>query len=302
MQNQIVGFLDKLAQAHKMIQDAALELRAQIAGEPSQALALDEKPQTLLELLMSDKWPKSVEPEAICPADSEQDKIDRGVGLVKIHIGDDEIAGKKFLDFGCGEGHCVLAAQDAQFSVGYDTKSHANWTTFKKDNNAFTTNFQEVVDKGPYDTILAYDVIDHLSVGTPVEALTQLRSVLADNGKILLHCHPFCSRHATHVYHDFNKAFAHLVFTPEELKSVKPNLSPCEETSNAGVVYPVKTYEGWIKEAGLKIASQSQTPEPVEAFFKTPEIAARIMKHFPNSERFPEFQLGICFIDFVLKK
>jgi hypothetical protein len=46
--------------------------------------------------------------------------------------------------------------------------------------------------------------------------LNKARRLLADKGRIYVRCHPFTSRHATHLYQQCNKAFLHLLTTEEE--------------------------------------------------------------------------------------
>jgi hypothetical protein len=66
------------------------------------------RPDTeLLEpLLKSDQWPQAVNEYLICDLNSEDDKDARAQGIIAAMI-DPDLTGKKFLDFGCGEGHVV---------------------------------------------------------------------------------------------------------------------------------------------------------------------------------------------------
>ena len=214
---------------------------------------------------------------------------------------DENLKGLKFLDYGCGEGHCAHLSADYEttLSVGYDRSTHENWNNFASKPNLKITNiFQEVQDNGPYDVIILFDVIDHLEGESPTQVLSKLKSILSPTGKIYMRCHPFTSRHATHLYHDINKAYVHLVFTPEELKSLVPN-SKFEE-KNLGVTYPIRTYDNYIGEAGLKIVNRRDVKETPEEFFKIPKIAERIKKN-TNMSEFPEFQMSLQFLDYKLE-
>ena len=72
----------------------------------------------VINLLKSDEWPEAV-PEFLICEDTEEDKSDRAEGILDF-MGLD-LDGKKFLDFGCGEGHVAMkAAESAKVSVGYD--------------------------------------------------------------------------------------------------------------------------------------------------------------------------------------
>lgn len=250
--------------------------------------------------LESDRWPAAVNPNFVCDPNSKLDKIERGRGIIESTI-DEDLKGKKLLDIGCGEGHVVLHAIEKQCSiaVGYDIKDH-NWDQMPKtDAILFTTDFEAVKASAPYDVIILFDVIDHIKGIEPIELLKKAKEVLADNGKIYVRFHPFTSRHATHLYHDLNKAYVHLVFTEEELKTLIPESKYAEPS--LGVIYPINTYTHFITEAGLKIVSKRETKETVEPFFKIPKIAKRIMER-TKSNKFPEFQLGLQFIDMILSK
>lgn len=257
--------------------------------------------EQLKEALESDKWPEAVNPNLICDPNSQQDKTERGRGIIELMI-EEDLKGLKFLDAGCGEGQCAFLSTEygTQVSVGFDIKEHDSWKGFeKKDNFHLTTDFEEVKNHGPYDVITVFDVIDHIKGMDPVVFLQACKSILADNGKVYMRCHPFVSRHATHLYHELNKAYVHLVFSPEELKQLVPDSKHAEEST--GVTRPLRTYSEYIEKAGLKIINRRDITEKVEPFFKIPKIAERIMKRTEFSS-FPEFQLSIQFIDFVLGK
>lgn len=288
------------------IQSLLKELQ-QIVDQPQAVLtALAEDLsgfESLRKALQSDRWPEAVNPMLICDPNSEKDKVERGRGIVELMI-EEDLNGLKFLDFGCGEGHCVnmSSEQNTIISVGYDIKQYESWERLKenKENLLFTTNIDEVASKGPYDVIILFDVIDHLaSEEKPITVLSKARSLLSDKGKVYMRCHPFTSRHATHLYHTLNKAYVHLVFNPGELKEIIPDC-PYVEPS-IGVTTPIKTYQDFIEKAGLKIDSRRDITEKVEPFFKIPVIAERIMRN-TKSNQFPEFQMSVQFIDYVLKK
>lgn len=276
------------------------EVKVQSA-EPTPVVEDYDGFEQLKKALESDKWPEAVNPNLICDPNSQQDKVERGRGIIELMI-EEDLKELKFLDAGCGEGQCAFLSTEygTQVSVGFDIKKHDSWKDFeKKDNFHITTDFEEVKKHGPYDVITVFDVIDHIKGMEPTTFLQACKSVLADNGKIYMRCHPFVSRHATHLYHELNKAYVHLVFTPEELKRLVPDSKYAEEST--GVTRPLKTYGEYIEQAGLKIINRRDITEKIEPFFKIPKIAARIMDRTEFGS-FPEFQLSIQFIDFVLGK
>lgn len=249
-------------------------------------------------ILLTDQWPVAVPPLSI--GYTEEDKLNRASGILDIMISED-LENKRFLDFGCGEGHVAYLAADegVTVSVGYDIAAQ-NWEnlTPAKPNNYLTTSFDEVKSRGPYDIILVNDVIDHTDQDV-VGILTNLKNVLTDNGHLVIKCHPFTSRHATHLYKDLNKAYMHLVFTEQELEKI---FNGKKGIYNRRIVRPLMTYKDFFEKAGFKVIEERITPKSqVEAFFKTPTIANRIMKNI-GFDSFPEFQMSMDFIDFFLQK
>lgn len=77
--------------------------------------------EILKAFLNSGEWPQAVNPEVICSVNSKEDKLERAEGILNIVVNADLI-GKKFLDFGTGEGHVPFKAQEqkVKLSVGYD--------------------------------------------------------------------------------------------------------------------------------------------------------------------------------------
>lgn len=248
--------------------------------------------------LESDKWPEAVNPNLICHPDNEGEKLERGRGIIELMI-EEDLKDLKFLDFGCGEGQCAFAA--ASYSpkqvVGYDSKEQYSWNKQVHEKLQYTTDFEVVKENGPYDVITIFDVIDHIKNEDPSEFLRKAKSVLADKGKIYMRCHPFVSRHGTHLYHELNKAYVHLVFTEDELNSLVPDSKWKEDSIK--IIYPIKQYLEIIEKSGLKIIDRREVKENVEPFFKIPKIAERIMKNL-NVNSFPEYQMSIQFIDLKL--
>jgi 2-polyprenyl-3-methyl-5-hydroxy-6-metoxy-1,4-benzoquinol methylase len=273
----------------------AVEVKAQSQNSES----LDDF-ESLKMALLSDKWPEAVNPNLICQPDNEDDKLERGRGIVELMI-EEDLKGLKVLDFGCGEGQCAYVASEYSPSsvVGYDVKEFEAWKKYQKDGLAYTTNFQDVLAKGPFDVIILFDVIDHVKGEEPTSVLSKARSALSENGKIYMRCHPFISKHGTHLYHDLNKAYAHLVFTKEELEKIIP-VSKYKEES-IGITRPILSYNKFIEDANLQIITRRDITSKVEPFFKIPKISERIMKATKFSE-LPEFQMGMDFLDYVLKR
>jgi 2-polyprenyl-3-methyl-5-hydroxy-6-metoxy-1,4-benzoquinol methylase len=250
--------------------------------------------------LLSENWPEAVHPNLICRPDSEEDKLERGMGIIELMV-EEDLENLKLLDFGCGEGQCSLAATDfnPNLVVGYDIKKFDSWNNYSKEKLLYTTDFNEVLNNGPYDVIVLFDVIDHPEKESPKSILGKVYQALSDNGKVYMRCHPFTSRHATHLYHDLNKSYIHLVFTPEEIKKIIPE-SKYEE-KNVGITKPLISYQEMIDSANFKIVTKREITSKVEPIFKIPKIERRI-NQITKFDKLPEFQMSMDFLDYVLKK
>ncbi len=261
----------------------------------------------LKELVYSEEWPQAIKPAYITDITSDQDKEDRAEGILDMII-DAPLQNLSVLDFGCGEGHLSwkVLAQKPKMSVGYDIKNF-NWQRWPTSENLFySTNWEEVKNKAPYNIIIVYDVLDHISGedNTDVlENLKKIKQVMAPNAFAYIRCHPFVSRHGTHLYHQLNKAYAHLVFTPEELQEL--GLKPTPHTKH--VIHPVGTYRQWLQMTNFKVHREQITREPIEPFFtKGDLVTQRIKKHWKSSPKvelssgrqFPTIQIEQQFIDF----
>lgn len=308
IENEIIKFLDKISEACLTLknslqpaQNITIQSAPVQAKEEPNKLSLSEEFVELKKALEGDKWPEAVNPALIVDVKSNEEKTERARGVIELLI-DDELKNLKFLDFGCGEGYCAYigAEYGPTLSVGYDLIKNPQWRKFEpKENTIITNDFGLVEKNGPYDIILLFDILDHVKNEKPVDILIKAKNLLAPTGKIYIRCHPFTSRHATHLYHDMNKAFLHLIFTEAELKQLIPRSIHAEP--NFGSVFPKASYEQMIKEAGLVTVHSRDMREAPEEFFKIPLIKNRIIKN-TGHKQFPDFQMSLSFIDYVLQK
>jgi len=291
--DHIKGFLQSLLDEENKVADFSIE-------EKDRLSEITE----LRMLSRSDVWPEAVSQDIIC-GDAEDDKLSRAAGILQDFF-QSELDDKSFLDFGCGEGHIPYVASsmyDVKKAVGYDIKNQ-DWVHFEKqDNLALTTDWALVKENGPYDLILANDVLDHSL--DPVLDLQRIREVKSPQlGKVVLRIHPWTSRHGTHLYKQLNKAYLHLVFTEDELFSMG-----LKETKTTNLIDPMSYYKKIIKDAGFSIINEEVTTQPLELFFThNPDILKRIKSKWRNSNNkelasggpFPREIIEIQFIDFVL--
>jgi cyclopropane fatty-acyl-phospholipid synthase-like methyltransferase len=290
--NQIVDLVDDLLGVEKKV-----ESTTQNSDNNNKEF------EVLKKLLESNNWPEAVFEAQIADENSEKDKEERAEGISDILL--PVLDNKKFLDFGCGQGHVVkYNSKFASISVGYDIKNSVFPFIWEKlqDKMLLTTDFSKVEEQGPYDVILLYDVLDHVENETMEQVLEKAKSVLAQDGTIYLRCHPWSGRHGGHAYKKINKAFINLVFSDEELTELGLVLEP-----NQKIVYPIKTYDTAIRNVGLVKQSEAEldTQEVEEFFEQNPLVKNRILKSFGIEEwsaSTPKFQMSQCFLDYVLKK
>ena len=266
--------------------------------EPVAVIPPEPTKTPLESLLESNQWPAAVDPTLICDINSEQDKEDRAEGIVELII-DTHLENLKFLDFGCGEGHVVnrTRKQNTRLSVGYDIVKFDKWDTWQKGQNTFfTKDWSEVKQLGPYDIILMYDVIDHI-ISTDEQLLNKMKEIkglLNVNGRIYVRTHPWCSRHATHLYRQINKAYIHMLFSDEQIKNMGYEQEKVRIIKN-----PIQEYSKLFTEAGFKILSgPNEVKESVESFFISTPVIADKFKELYNG-KFPD-ALDKQFIDYIL--
>lgn len=274
-------------------------------GGPAMAVAANTDFDDLKNLLELDQWPMAIPPNMICDVSADQDKQDRAEGILDIII-DVHLEGLSFLDFGCGEGHVVNQSlmQNPKTTVGYDIEKSDKWAQWT-DKAFFTTNWDEVRERAPYDVVLLYDVVDHMMEENWIEKLHEVKKVMSSNGRAYVRCHPWCSRHGTHLYHQKNKAFMHLVFNDKELEELGFKQTPTRK-----IIHPLMTYDDLFKKAGFRVVKPAKvSKEKVEGFFyENPLIASRIKKNYISSfdhdlktgKKFPSLQMEQQFVDIVL--
>jgi 2-polyprenyl-3-methyl-5-hydroxy-6-metoxy-1,4-benzoquinol methylase len=294
---------EKLERIRDLINEAIASIEE--SAPPKKEIKIENEAEfkVLKSLLDSTDWPEAVFGAQIADENSESDKAERAEGISDILL--PPFSGKKFLDFGCGEGHVAkYVSGEAAISVGYDiVRNELSKFDWEKKDGSFllTTDFKKVVSEGTYDIVMIYDVLDHSSVD-PSEILAKAKSVLAEDGKIYLRCHPWTGRHGGHAYRKINKAFVHLAFSEEELDHLGVKLE-----HNRKILFPIGTYNKAIDEAGLVRESEPEVDtQEVESFFEENALVkARILKAFGLEEwtaEKPVFQMSQCFLDYVLKK
>lgn len=241
-------------------------------------------------------WPIAVSPNMIVTNKAEPEKVFRALqvlGAINLPFNN-----KRVLDFGCGEGFVSQEiARKASKIVGYDYRKITKLK--EKDNLIFTDQKSDVIANGPYDTIILYDVLDHLVGEQPEQLMPWLYEILADNGTIFIRTHPWTARHGGHAYDFVNKAFVHLALTPDEMAKAGIKLE-----HNLKLTRPISAYERWFADAGFKTVERKILTDNVDPFISGP-LLDRIMKVTwagkIDAEQAKRI-LSNSFIDYVLVK
>ena len=223
--------------------------------------------------------------------DNESDKTERADGILE-YI-NEEIHGKKVLDFGCGEGHVVLQANKLGANAwGYD-ESKTGMHLWDDGDSRLTTSFDKIKSHAPFDLVILYDVLDHTV--NPVETLKQVHSICHGKTRVWVRCHSWMSRHAGHYYQKLNKAWIHLVFTDEELKLLHLEPKVCQK-----YFFPINTHKSWFANSAFVALTSDISKNDVEPFFSKPEIMRRLpIDKFEH--KLPEWQMSQSFNDYLLQ-
>ncbi len=262
----------------------------------------------LSEIKEDPDWPLAANPALIIDPDNEEETKIRARNIMDLVV-DQDPYGLKFLDFGCGIGYVAHEALErgASIAVGYDIKSHDSWQNLNTERLNLTMEWTDVVAKAPYDIILLYDVMDHIIDRDPGEVLSELARLLATDGHIVMRCHPWISRHGTHLYQQgLNRAFAHVIFSDEQLIAAGYNQMPTRK-----IVHPMMIYKNWIDKAKLRIVKEDKIQEPVEDYFLKNDLMKKLIQKHYNDSPMPEYRDGkgdlarvmsFHFVDFILRR
>lgn len=243
-------------------------------------------------------WPEAIDPKMIIKKDNKAEQKFRALQIIN-HIRE-PLKDKKVLDFGCGNGYVAAeASHTAQLSVGYDIQEDSMWADHKSDNLKLTTSLDTVKENGPYDLIIMYDVLDHIVAAAPTDVVKSASELLSEQGVLFIRTHPWTSRTGGHIYEQYNKAYIHLIMTPDEMAKEGIEIEP-----NSKIIRPMAAYELWFSEANLSVVDRKSKTNLVENHF-VDSIMDRIVKiNWGNKIDNDTARkiMGNHFIDYKLKR
>lgn len=263
----------------------------------SPVVVADRSDREIFERIKSDSWVPAVDPDFMLDLNSEDDKYSRARGIIT-QFSLDNLSGIKFLDFGCGEGHVswmMRNVNDIQLSAGYDVDEQ--WSKVSMHSPDFlSSDLDKVRQFAPYDVILLHDVIDH--VRQPIEILKLVRELLHPGGEVKVRVHPWSSRSGAHHYRHWNKAWAHLLLSAEEMESMG-----CTGLPYTNKVYDPDVYRQWFTETGFRIVTDQEHWEPAgpEPFENDERMKQRMLRNYPGMANINYSKIERTFIDYGLR-
>lgn len=256
VQDRSVPKLSKL----KMQEAAPVTLPVQ--PPKNMPLISPERRKHISDLMTIDCWPEAVQKFCLTEP-SDIDQANRADSVLDYMIST-HMEGKTFLDFGCGDGWIAKQAmmRGVSESTGFDISPNPNWAKFN--GPIFAENVNQL-KPSHYDIVMLYDVLDHCD--NPVNVMSQIRNVLKPTGIVYVRCHPWTSKHATHVYKQgLNKAYIHLFLAPFEIREVtgQPQMFVRQETA------PIEAYRRWFDGFNIKKEQLIKDGMPISPFFLVP--------------------------------
>lgn len=251
-------------------------------------------------LILSDMWPNEVAPSLVVRNDQQ---IAVRAKSIAHSYGLHNMRGKKFLDFGCGNGAVVLeACKIGLAAFGYDPIKQwpddvvlSQDLTYESGNFALSTDLDQILSNGPYDIIGLYDVVDHIMTHEEaVEALSFVRKCATPNTIIKVRCHPWTSRHGGHLYETINKAYAHILLSDEEYqKHAKVKVRK--------ITRPIAEYAKIFDKAGLREVHCDKSRIPMEKLFSSEPLVRILSSKLSGDAGWQSQVLPMTFIDYTLK-
>lgn len=257
-----------------MIDQKLLEQLSEIFAFIDPATIKEASPAVIEQIIRSDIWPPAIDPKHIIT--NEFAVIHRAKLIVSEYL--PLLNGKKFLDFGCGDGSvCVAAKEAGAIAFGYDIKTAPEWAA-TAGQIPLTTDTATLKEEKPFDVILVYDVLDHIRDQDSLDtALDLLRKWSSANTALIIRIHPWTARHGIHQYEKLNKAFAHYFLSKDAMAGIAGHFTRF-------VLNPERFYSLAFAKHGFETVTKVTRTSQLEGVFKSSQIANKIKRLF-HSEK-----------------
>lgn len=148
----------------------------------------------------------------------------------------------------------------------------------------------EVTDN--YDTVLLYDVIDHVSHIKRCDIFKALKNILSVKGLIVCRCHPWTSIHGGHCFEKLNKAYAHLF--------LDSRISLYQSHAVDRITNPITYYDDLFTSCGFDIKKVTKYKGKIPDVINSNDILDFLAIRLKIDRIIVEKTLEIQFIDYVL--
>jgi hypothetical protein len=269
----------ELAQFSSMLSNPSISITGSFPTDPDE----------IEQLILSKYWPEAVPDRQIITSLELIEK--RAKVIVEAFL--PNLSGKKFLDFGCGTGHCVkFAKETAEIAVGFDITKDEVWDAIDA---LLFLDFDKVKENGPYDHIMLYDVFDHIPEEDVEEAMVRIAELSHEDTVIKIRCQPWTGIHGGHVYENLNRAYAHLFLSDEQLKRY-------QTVFTRKITRPIATYMAAWDKGGFKVVSSELHTKSLGEFFQDEDVSTFLNKSGLGVAKWQQDVLPIEFVDYTLKK
>lgn len=236
-------------------------------------------------LTTSDKWPEAATSDLIINLSDEKALIENA-GLILDELIPIKLSGKRFVEYYSRDGGWVqrMAAERGAIS---------------------SLNSSNDIPKD-IDVAYTFDCIEYQS---NIKAnLAKVYANLKPDGRYYFRCHNYFSRYSTRLYRKYNKAYLNLIFKPDELMSIYPDVNSHIQ-KHYGLdegIYGEKGYDDLLTELGFKIIQKVPTYDALESLFMMDGVLERIKDNNPVLRECGKKEmvdiLEIQFIDYILGK
>jgi SAM-dependent methyltransferase len=280
--------------------DRATKRIEELLGSSDETVVSSEvsKPKRAVDvgaMIKAKTWPLAVSEHIASRQPTQRDKENRASGALSYMV-NRSMEGIRFLDYGCGDGYIAAAAaqRGVASSTGYDITENQAWGDITS--AEFVTN-PERLPNDYYDMIFVYDVVDHSL--DAVGMMQHVYALLKPGGVCYVRCHPWTSRHASHLYKfGLNRAYAHLFLTYDELVELgaTPMFTRAEKD-------PLTAYNWFF--SPFSVEKEHIIRKDVDPFFLAPTMTDLLFKEQevkPKDQKAFLERLSLEFVDYVLVK